>query len=129
MPPDAPIRVLLVEDHALFRRGLRRLLTEHGFEVVGEAGNGQAGARLAEELAPDVVFMDLHMPVMDGVAATREITARPGAPRILMLTISAEDSDVVDARPGRGTRISATIPLSPVGTPLPRPAEPARTRS
>ena len=97
MSTDRPVRILLVEDHALFRRGLRRLLTEHGFDVVGEAGNGQAGARLAEELAPDVVFMDLHMPVMDGVAATREITGRTDAPRILMLTISAEDEDVVDA--------------------------------
>jgi DNA-binding NarL/FixJ family response regulator len=97
MSPDRPVRILLVEDHALFRRGLRRLLSEHGFEVVGEAANGEAGVRLASELAPDVVFMDLHMPVMDGVAATRAITATEGAPRILMLTISSEDSDVVDA--------------------------------
>jgi two-component system nitrate/nitrite response regulator NarL len=97
MPPDAPIRVLLVEDHALFRRGLRRLLTEHGFEVVGEAGNGEAGVRLAGELRPDVVVTDLHMPIMGGVDVTRRITAGADAPPVLVLTISDSDDDVVDA--------------------------------
>ena len=97
MPDDEPVRVLLVEDHALFRRGLRRLLDESGFAVVGEASNGEAGVRLAEELAPDVVVMDLHMPIMGGVDATRRITEQASPPKVLMLTISVEDEDVVEA--------------------------------
>ena len=97
MTDDQNVRVLLVEDHALFRRGLCRLLEEYGFEVVGEASNGEAGVRLALELAPDVVVMDLHMPIMDGVEATRTIRARPGAPHVLVLTMSLEDEDVVEA--------------------------------
>ena len=92
-----PVRVLLVEDHALFRRGLRRLLEEFGFEVVGEASNGEAGVKLVDELRPDVVVMDLHMPIMQGVEATRLICGRAAPPRVLVLTMSLEDDDVVEA--------------------------------
>jgi DNA-binding NarL/FixJ family response regulator len=94
---DSPIRVLLAEDHALFRRGLRTLLAEHGFEVVGEAGNGAAAVRLTEELKPDIVVMDLHMPQMTGVEATREIMARGSGVRVIVLTISVTDADVLEA--------------------------------
>ena len=69
----APARLLLVDDHALFRRGLRRLFEGHGFEVVGEASNGKAGVRLAHELNPDVIVMDLSMPLMGGVEAIQGI--------------------------------------------------------
>src|SRR5688572_15549561 len=97
METGGTVRVLLVEDHALFRRGLRRLLAEHGFDVIGEASNGEDGVRLAAELRPDVVVMDVHMPIMDGVEATRRIRTKSGAAPVLMLTMSAEDADVLDA--------------------------------
>ena len=91
------LRVLLVDDHALFRRGLRRLLAERGFEVVGEASNGEAGVRMAAELRPDLIAMDLHMPILSGVEATRRVCASDPDVRVLVLTMSDEESDVVDA--------------------------------
>jgi DNA-binding NarL/FixJ family response regulator len=97
MPAESPLRILLVEDHALFRRGLRRLLEEQGFDVVGEGANGQAGVRLASELRPDVVVMDLHMPIMTGVEATRQIMASSPRPQVVMLTMSEQDEDVLEA--------------------------------
>ena len=97
MSSDRPLRVLLIEDHTLFRRGLRRLLEEHGFDVTGEASNGEAGVRLAAELRPDVVVTDLHMPIMGGVEVTRHVTASSPAPPVLVLTISDSDEDVVEA--------------------------------
>jgi len=93
----APVTVLLVDDHALFRRGLRELLDEHGFLVVGEASNGAAGVRLTAELRPDVVLMDLDMPGMDGQQATRAIIEQGGRSRVLVLTISVSDEDVLAA--------------------------------
>ena len=93
---DAP-RVLLVDDHDLFRTGLVNLLTEQGVHVVGEAANGEAALRLVGELAPDVVVMDLNMPGMNGVDATREMSANAPRTRVLVLTISADNGDVVDA--------------------------------
>ncbi len=97
MASDRPLRVLLIEDHTLFRRGLRRLLEEHGFDVAGEASNGEAGVRLAAELRPDVVVTDLHMPIMGGVDVTRHIATTSPAPPVLVLTISDSDEDVVEA--------------------------------
>jgi DNA-binding NarL/FixJ family response regulator len=90
-------RVALVDDHALFRSGLRELLEEHGFEVVGEAGDGQDGVRLAAETAPDVIVMDLNMPGMSGVEATRRICATSPTTRVLILTVSPDDDDIKDA--------------------------------
>jgi DNA-binding NarL/FixJ family response regulator len=91
------LRVLLVDDHALFRRGLRRLLAERGFEVIGEASNGEAAVRMTAELHPDLIAMDLHMPILSGVEATRRVCAAHPHVRVLMLTMSDDESDVVDA--------------------------------
>jgi NarL family two-component system response regulator LiaR len=93
----AAIRLVLVDDHTMLRHGLRQTLQQHGFDVVGEASNGRSGAQLALELKPDVVVMDLDMPQLDGIEATREIVkSEPGA-KVLMLTISIDDDDVLDA--------------------------------
>lgn len=91
------IRVLVVDDHHLFRQGLRSLLEEHGFEVVGEAVSGEHALAVARELRPDVVVMDLHMPGISGVEATRQLTAEGVDVGVLVLTVSAADEDVVEA--------------------------------
>jgi DNA-binding NarL/FixJ family response regulator len=91
-------RVLLVDDHDLFRTGLRNLLEEEGgVHVAGEATNGSEAVRMVRELAPDVVVMDLNMPSMSGVEATRHITAQSPLTRVIVLTISEDDADVLDA--------------------------------
>ncbi len=93
----ATVRLVLVDDHTMLRHGLRQTLQERGFEVIGEASNGRSGAQLALELRPDVVVMDLDLPQMSGIDATRAILeSEPGA-RVLMLTISMDDDDVLDA--------------------------------
>jgi DNA-binding NarL/FixJ family response regulator len=94
--PKRP-RVLLVDDHALFRRGVRRLFEQNDLEVVGEASNGQAAVQLTSELRPDVVVMDLSMPVMDGLQAIEQIIKSDTEARILVLTITAEEHEVLDA--------------------------------
>ncbi len=86
-----------MDDHDLFRTGLRNLLEEQGIDVVGEAGAGNDAIRSVRELAPDVVVMDLNMPGMSGVEATRQITGIAPLTRVLVLTISDQDSDVLDA--------------------------------
>ena len=91
------IRVLLVDDHDLFRTGLRTLLEEQEVRIVGEASAGVEAVRLVRELAPDVVVMDLNMPGITGVEATRQITAIAPLTRVLVLTISDQDGDVMDA--------------------------------
>jgi DNA-binding NarL/FixJ family response regulator len=94
--PD-DLRVLLVDDHDLFRTGLRNLLEEQGLTVVGEAANGAQAVSLVRELAPDVVVMDLNMPTMSGVEATRQITSIAPLTRVVVLSISDSDSDVIEA--------------------------------
>jgi DNA-binding NarL/FixJ family response regulator len=91
------LRVLIVDDHDLFRTGLRNLLEEQGVVIVGEAATGTEAVRIVRELAPDVVVMDLNMPGMGGVDATRHISSIAPLTRVVMLTISEEDSDVMDA--------------------------------
>lgn len=95
------LRVLIVDDHPIFRSGLRGVLEGAGHQVVAEAGDGQAAldtlARLGSEAdLPDVVLMDLRMPVLDGVAATRQVTARFGVP-VLVLTTYDTDSAILQA--------------------------------
>jgi len=99
-PPAGPIRVLLVDDHDVFRHGLAQLLRDEGLDVAAEASGGEAGVRLAAELAPDVVLMDLSMPGMDGVAATRAIAAAPSppaSPAVVVLTLSDDDATMLEA--------------------------------
>lgn len=89
---DKPIRILLVDDHALLRAGLRALLaTEPDIVVVGEAGTGEQAITLAAELRPDIVLMDLSMPGMGGLEATRQIAALGLEIRVLILTVHAEE--------------------------------------
>ncbi len=95
---EARVRVLIVDDHAIVRKGIRALLSEaDGFEVVGEADNGQAAVQRAEECSPDVILMDLLMPGMDGIEATRQITSRRPGARVLVLTSFAADNKVFPA--------------------------------
>ena len=92
MAEEPPIRVLLVDDHAVVREGLRTFLElQQGIEVVGEAGDGEAGIAVALELEPDVVLMDLVMPRLDGVGAMRELRVRLPGTRVIVLTSFDED--------------------------------------
>jgi DNA-binding NarL/FixJ family response regulator len=92
---NGPIRVLVVDDHDLFRTGLASLLSmQPDIEVVAQASGGRMGIRLADELRPDVVLMDLRMPDVEGPSATREILDRNPGTRVLVLTVASDDSDV-----------------------------------
>jgi two-component system, NarL family, response regulator len=89
------MRILIVDDHPVVRAGLRALIaTKPGLEVVGEAGDGEEGVRLHALLRPDVVLMDLRMPGLDGVAATRAIRSQDPDVRVLMLTTYDGDADI-----------------------------------
>ena len=90
-------RVLLVDDHDLFRTGLRNLLEEQGVDIVGDVDSGTEALRKIREVAPEVVVMDLNMPGISGVEATRQIAMVAPLTRVLVLTISDQDADVMDA--------------------------------
>jgi NarL family two-component system response regulator LiaR len=92
------IRVLLADDHAIVRKGIRALLaTEEDIDVIGEAADGADAIELARTLQPDVILMDLMMPKIDGIEATRQITASPSGAHILVLTSFAADDKVFPA--------------------------------
>jgi NarL family two-component system response regulator LiaR len=92
------IRVLVVDDHSIVRRGIRALLAEiEDIEVIGEAADGQEAMAKADALNPDVILMDLVMPGIDGIEATRRITADEAGPPILVLTSFAGDDKVFPA--------------------------------
>ena len=91
------MRVLLADDHALFLDGLRNLLTLHGVQVVGIARNGMEALEKTLQLRPDIVLMDLRMPGCDGVTATRLIKAEWPECKIVMLTTSTEELDLIEA--------------------------------
>src|SRR5258708_27704254 len=91
------IRILLADDQPLFREGLHTLLSVHaGLEVVGEAGNGEEALQLAGVKQPDVILMDVQMPVLDGVAATRRLHAEQPACRVILLTTFDDDEYVFE---------------------------------
>ncbi|MBX3080276.1 MAG: response regulator transcription factor [Anaerolineae bacterium] len=95
---NEPIRVFLADDQALFRQGLRTLLAAHpDIDVIGEAGDGAEAVRLVIIARPDVVLMDLRMPIMDGVIATQHIKAQHPDARIIALTTFDDDQFVLDA--------------------------------
>ena len=97
-PPESAVRVLIVDNQALFREALAALLeVQPEIEVVGEAGDGEQAVRLAAELRPDVVLMDLRMPVLDGIAATTRLRLEQPGVRVLALTTFDDDADVFAA--------------------------------
>jgi len=96
---ERTVKVLIVDDHQVVREGLRAVLTSgrSNVQVVGDAPDGAEGVRLATELRPDVVLMDLQMPRMDGVEATRQIRALSAPPPVLVLTTFADEPRIRDA--------------------------------
>jgi DNA-binding NarL/FixJ family response regulator len=91
------LRVVLVDDHPVYREGLAKLLSQSGVEVVAQAGNGPDALSIVEEAAPDVVVMDLNMPGMSGVDVTRKLVQRNPASRVLVVSVSAQEEDVTEA--------------------------------
>ena len=90
-------RVLLVDDHDIYRAGLRGLLVEQGVDIVGEANTGEAALDLVHEKAPNVVVMDLNMPGIGGIEATRRIATLSPLTKVIMLTVSSDQPDVLEA--------------------------------
>jgi len=96
--PNNVIRILIVDDHTIVRRGIKALLAEMAdIEVIGEAEDGLEAIHLAKQLEPDVVLMDLLMPKMDGIEATRQITAQQPNLRVLVLTSFVGDEKIFPA--------------------------------
>ena len=91
------MKILIADDHALFRDSLRSLLEAHGLEVIGEARNGREAVELAKKLKPEVVLMDLSMPEMDGLSATKLISADQPEVKVVVLTASDEDAKLFEA--------------------------------
>ncbi len=116
-PPDVN-RVLIVDDHALYRRGLQTVLaTEEGIEVVGEAADGVEAVDQAEETMPDVIVMDVGMPKRGGIDACRVIKQRVPSVRILMLTSSDDESNLFEAvRAGANGYLLKDVPPEEVAT-------------
>jgi DNA-binding NarL/FixJ family response regulator len=94
------MRVVIADDHTFYREGLTRLLRKFGVDVVGEAPDGEIAVRLVEETSPDVVLLDLRMPGVSGMDALQMLTERAGSARVLVLSVSAEESDVTEAIAG-----------------------------
>ncbi|MGW2653972.1 response regulator [Streptomyces sp. NPDC001478] len=102
--PPPPLRIVLADDHTVMRSGLVALLSsEPTVEIVGEAGDGAEAVRLVERLRPDVILLDLRMPVLDGVGATERIVAGDAPTRVLILTTYDTDADIE-----RGVEAGAT---------------------
>lgn len=94
----AALRIMIVDDHRLVRRGIANLLSSQAdMDVVGEAGDGSQAIRLAQELQPDVILMDIRMPECDGITATRIIKAQCPDAHVVVLTVSEEDEDLFEA--------------------------------
>ena len=93
----AALRVVIADDHPYYRGGLARSLRAHGIEVVAEAANGETAVRAVHETDPDVVVMDLNMPTMSGLEATRRLLVDAPETRVLVLTVSADEADLAEA--------------------------------
>jgi DNA-binding NarL/FixJ family response regulator len=91
------IRLVLADDHRMLREGLRRSMADEGFDVVGEAGDGEEAVRLCNDVRPDVVLMDVTMPDVDGVQATARIRSENPDVRVVMLTMHADDTVIASA--------------------------------
>lgn len=91
------VRLMLADDHRMLREGLRRSLSEDGFDVIGEASDGEEAVRLAGDLRPDVILMDVTMPDVDGVEATRRIRRLYPDIQVVMLTMHADQSVISEA--------------------------------
>jgi len=91
------VRIVIADDHALFRDGLRSLLSTQGHEIVGEAKNGREAIELARRLKPDLVLMDVQMPEVDGIAATRALTAELPEIKVIILTATEDDAKLFEA--------------------------------
>ena len=94
---NSPIRILLVDDHTLFRSGLKALLQrQDNLEVIGEAADGLEGVKKAEQLKPDIVLLDLDMPVMNGREALAQLMVSQPNLAVLMLTVSEDGEDLAE---------------------------------
>jgi DNA-binding NarL/FixJ family response regulator len=91
------MRILIADDHTLFRESLRSLLSSRGFDVVGEAGEGREAMAIARRLQPDIVLMDIAMPGLDGLTATRLLSAEMPQIKVVILTASDEDAKLFEA--------------------------------
>uniref|UniRef100_UPI0025910AF1 response regulator n=1 Tax=uncultured Marinobacter sp. TaxID=187379 RepID=UPI0025910AF1 len=95
---ETPASILLIDDHPLLRQGIKQLISmEQDMEVVGEASNAADGIRMATEIEPDLILMDLNMPEMDGIEALKRLRAQNISSRIIMFTVSDQEEDVVAA--------------------------------
>lgn len=95
---ETPATLMLIDDHPLLRRGIRQLVElEDDLDIVGEASTGREGLRLAAELGPDLILMDLNMPEMDGLETLKALRDQHSAARIVMFTVSDHEQDVVAA--------------------------------
>jgi DNA-binding NarL/FixJ family response regulator len=92
-----PLRVVVVDDHSFYRAGLARMLNASGVRVVAEAPNGEEALQAVAEHAPDVVVMDLNMPGLSGIEATRRLVETSASTKVLVLTVSADEADVTGA--------------------------------
>jgi two-component system, NarL family, response regulator NreC len=92
-----PIRIILADDHVIVRQGLRYILEEEGFQVVGEASNGQEAIRLAEKLCPEVAVLDVGMPLLNGIDATKEIVRASPRTKTILLTMHSENHFVLNS--------------------------------
>jgi DNA-binding NarL/FixJ family response regulator len=92
-----PIRILIADDHKIVRQGFRSLLEGSGFEVVAEAGNGQEAIQLAEKLHPDVAVLDVNMPLLNGIDATKEIVRTCPRTKTILLTMHSEEHYVLSS--------------------------------
>ena len=116
------MRILIADDHAIIRDGLRRLLeAEPDFQVVGEAEDGAEAVRLAAELEPDILLIDLAMPRLSGLEALRDIAAAEGRPRIILLTAAIDRSEIAL------TLLATSTPW--LVSPIECPERPTRCRS